>query len=121
MGGNKSLAYEEQLAESRQVWDAEAAAFDEAADHGLRDPDVREAWTQLIKGVLPAGKATILDIGCGTGSLSVVLAQLGHAVTGIDLSPNMIAVARAKADAAKCDIQFQVMDAAFPQFEVGQF
>jgi hypothetical protein len=26
------------------LWDAEAEAFDEAADHGLRDPGVRAAW-----------------------------------------------------------------------------
>ncbi|MGB4872206.1 MAG: class I SAM-dependent methyltransferase, partial [Candidatus Promineifilaceae bacterium] len=42
-------------------------------------------------------EAAILDIGCGTGSLSAVLAGLGHQVTGIDLSPVMISIAQTKA------------------------
>lgn len=121
MNKNKPSAYAQQLAEARQAWDAEAAAFDEAPDHGLRDPAVREAWTRLIQGVVPPQSASILDIGCGTGPLSVVMAELGHEVTGIDLSPNMIAAAKAKASAAKCTIAFQVMDAAFPPFETEQF
>ncbi|MCA0454993.1 MAG: methyltransferase domain-containing protein [Chloroflexi bacterium] len=121
MGDDKSSAYEKHLAESRAVWDAEAAAFDEQPDHGLRDPAVREAWIGLLKSVLPAGGGSILDIGCGTGTLSVVLAQLGYSVTGIDLSPNMVTAAQAKAEAAGYDIRFGVADAAFPPFAAGQF
>lgn len=121
MSENIRSGYAQQLAEAREAWNAEAAAFDEAPDHGLRDPAVHEAWTRLIQGVVPPNSASILDIGCGTGSLSVVLAQFGHQVTGIDLSPNMIAAAKTKAAAAKCTIAFQVMDAAFPRFEAEQF
>jgi len=36
----------------------------------------------------------ILDIGCGTGALASVLAEMGHRVTGLDGSPRMIALAR---------------------------
>src|SRR5215203_1271049 len=41
----------------------------------------------------------IVDLGCGTGRLALLLAARGHRVTGIDPSPLMLAVARAK-DAA---------------------
>ena len=34
------------------MWEAEAETFDEAADHGLRDPRVRAAW-RLLLDVLP--------------------------------------------------------------------
>jgi SAM-dependent methyltransferase len=44
---------------------------------------------------LPAG-ASILDAGCGTGSLALLLAASGYRVTGVDYSPEMIARARAK-------------------------
>lgn len=44
---------------------------------------------------LPPG-AAILDIGCGTGRHSLGLAELGFQVTGIDLSPDMLAVAEKK-------------------------
>lgn len=62
-----------------------------------------------------------LDIGCGTGSLSTILAGLGCKVTGIDFSPEMIARAEAKAKAAQQSINFQVMDASFPQLPTQQF
>ncbi len=102
-------------------WDRAAATFDDQPDHGLRDPAVREAWTDLLRGVLPARPCAVLDAGCGTGSLSVVLAGLGHRVTGIDLSPVMIARARAKAAAERLTVAFEVMDAAQPQLAPGQF
>jgi len=68
-----------------------------------------------------AGPAAILDIGCGTGSLSIVMAGLGHDVSGIDLSPGMIAQARAKAAAAGLTIQFREMDAGDLSLAPGQF
>src|SRR5215204_5545757 len=38
----------------------------------------------------------VLELGCGTGRLTLPLAQAGHEVMGIDLSPAMLASARAK-------------------------
>jgi 2-polyprenyl-3-methyl-5-hydroxy-6-metoxy-1,4-benzoquinol methylase len=95
--------------------------FDEEPDHGLHDPQVRRAWTELLQAWLPPAPAPILDIGCGTGSLSVVLAGQGYQVTGIDLSPAMLAQAEAKATAQGCSIDFLVMDAAAPQLPVRHF
>jgi ubiquinone/menaquinone biosynthesis C-methylase UbiE len=46
--------------------------------------------------LLPAPPARVLDVGCGTGSLSVLLAAAGHAVCGVDFSGRMLRVARAK-------------------------
>lgn len=58
----------------RAYWDRQAATFDEDPDHGLRDPLVREAWTSLLLPLLPPAPASVVDLGCGTGSLSVLLA-----------------------------------------------
>ena len=38
----------------------------------------------------------ILDVGCGTGLLTTALAEAGHRVTGIDPSPEMLAIARVR-------------------------
>ncbi len=97
------------------VWDAEAATFDDEPDHGLLDPTVRAAWREVLLGVLPPPPARILDLGCGTGSVSVLLAEMGHAVTGIDLSPRMIEQAADKARRHAVEIELRVGDAARPQ------
>lgn len=39
---------------------------------------------------------TIVDLGCGTGNITIPLAEKGYAVTGIDLSEDMLAVAHDK-------------------------
>ncbi|MFE9599888.1 class I SAM-dependent methyltransferase [Streptomyces hokutonensis] len=98
--------------EANVDWDAEARTFDEEADHGLRDPEIRRAWADRLRGWLPAGAADVLDLGCGTGTLSLLAAEQGHRVTGVDLSPAMIDLARAKL--AGRDAAFLVGDAATP-------
>lgn len=42
--------------------------------------------------------STVVDLGCGTGSIAIPLAQAGYAVYGIDLSSDMLTVARGKQD-----------------------
>lgn len=93
-------------------WDAQAAAFDEEPDHGLRDPEVRAAWAARLRAWLPGRPGDVLDIGCGTGSLSLLAAERGHRVTGVDRSPAMVALAREKL--AGRDAVFLVGDATAP-------
>jgi 2-polyprenyl-3-methyl-5-hydroxy-6-metoxy-1,4-benzoquinol methylase len=99
---------------ARAYWDAEAARFDDEADHGLRDPVVREAWRALLGRWLPRAPAAVLDVGCGTGSLSVLMAEMGYEVLGIDFSPQMVARADEKARAAGVMVPFKVVDASNP-------
>src|SRR5690348_12704472 len=93
------------------LWNSEAETFDEAADHGLADPACREAWRELLLEVLPPAPARVADLGCGTGTLSLLLAEEGYAVDGLDFSPAMIERARAKAGHTAT---FRVGDAAEP-------
>ncbi|MFJ5839297.1 class I SAM-dependent methyltransferase [Streptomyces shenzhenensis] len=97
---------------ARVDWDAAAATFDDEPDHGLRDPEVRAAWAAGLRTWLPGRPADVLDLGCGTGSLALLAAEQGHRVTGVDLSPAMVDLARAKT--AGRDAVFLVGDAAAP-------
>ncbi|MEU6909964.1 class I SAM-dependent methyltransferase [Streptomyces coeruleorubidus] len=93
-------------------WDARAAGFDEEPDHGLRDPEVRRAWAARLRSWLPGRAGDVLDLGCGTGSLSLLASEQGHRVTGVDLSPAMVTLARQKL--AGRDAVFLIGDAAAP-------
>lgn len=53
----------------------------------------RSADAALIHGLLPPG-GCVLDLGCGTGRLAEPLAGLGHPVTGVDNSTEMLAELR---------------------------
>lgn len=53
----------------------------------------------------------VLDVGCGTGELSLFLARRGHDVLGIDLSARAIEQARRKARRRRIDAEFLVWDA----------
>lgn len=105
--------------ETRELWEREAATFDDAADHGLRDPAVRRAWGDLLTELVP-GSGRVADLGCGTGTLSLLLADQGHRVDGVDVSPAMVARARAKAR-ARADVTFRVEDAAAVSLSAGAY
>jgi SAM-dependent methyltransferase len=91
----------------RAYWDA-AAAGDGRAElfsvPGIEgwDAGVEACLDQIIPALAPillTAKATILDLGCGIGRLTLPLARAFQAVTfiGLDLSPNMVTTARTSA------------------------
>lgn len=103
----------------KAYWNDQAERFDEEPDHGLRDEEVRRAWRDLLLPLLsPRTGGTagldLADLGCGTGSLSVLLAEQGHRVVGVDLSDSMIAAATEKARAAGVDAVFKQGDVSRP-------
>jgi SAM-dependent methyltransferase len=101
-------------------WDAEAEAFDDEPDHGLRDPLVLDAWRTLLISLVPPVPSRIADLGCGTGSLSLLLAEEAHRVDGVDFSPEMIRRARAKAGTFP-GTSFTVGDAADPPLPAASY
>jgi ubiquinone/menaquinone biosynthesis C-methylase UbiE len=105
------------------AWDAEAESFDEAADHGLRDPRVRRAWRQLLLDRLPPAPASVADLGCGTGTLSLLLADEGYRVDGVDFSPRMLELAERKAAAHPGDgsVRFVPGDAYEPPLPAREY
>ena len=82
--------------EIADYWNDFADAYDDEPDHGLGDPATREAWRVLLERWLPTQSSDVADLACGTGSLTVLVAGLGHRVVGVDLAGNMVERARAK-------------------------
>lgn len=98
----------------RSYWDSQAGSFDAEADHGLLDPAVRQAWAKLLLPLMPGAGCDVADLGCGTGSLSLLLGEAGHQVWGLDVSGQMVARARTKLAAAGVSAEFAVGDASVP-------
>ena len=74
--------------------------------------EMGQRWLHEIERFLPEGRSLdILDVGTGTGFFAVLLAQQGHRVEGIDLTPAMLEEARTLAKQRNLDITFREMDA----------
>jgi ubiquinone/menaquinone biosynthesis C-methylase UbiE len=104
-----------------RVWDASSETYDSQEGHGIQSEIEREAWKRLFKSLLPPGKLEVLDVGCGTGEIGLLFSELGHRVTGLDLSEKMLVKAREKASKKVFDSTFKKGDAEVPPFEAGTF
>ena len=72
--------------------------------------------------ILPAaGALEALDIGCGTGFLSLELASRGHRVIGVDFAPSMIAQERKKAAERQAAVRYEEADAEQLPFAAASF
>src|SRR5712671_1857830 len=80
-----------------QTYDLEDEGYDD-------DWPLTEQWARLLGGPL-------LDLACGTGRMALRMAALGYQVTGVDITPEMIARARHKAAERAASIEWVVADA----------
>lgn len=72
-----------------------------------------EAWIDYLEQILKRFNyrpATVADLACGTGNTLFPLARRGYQVTGIDISPQMVAVAGQKAREAGLAVTLLVQD-----------
>jgi SAM-dependent methyltransferase len=92
------------LDEIRRFWDDDAATYDNSPGHRPVSAAVQAAWTATLEALLPPAPARVLDCGAGTGFLSLIAARLGHRVTALDLSPEMLARLGAAAHAEGLEI-----------------
>lgn len=80
-------------------WNEKAESY---AAKPVSDPDAFDRKTSVTRALVGPGH-TVLDIGCGTGSFCLRLAPTGADVHGLDLSGEMVRIAREKARGAGVD------------------
>ena len=100
--------------ELREFWDQDAATYDRSSVHYPRRPQEQAAWAATLRRLLPAPPAAVLDVGAGTGFLSLLLAAQGYQVTAADFSAGMLARLKAKAADQGLAIRIAEADALHP-------
>lgn len=93
------------MTEKPRDWDKRYREGDKPWDSGLVS---RELTRVLNETPITPGRG--LELGCGTGTNAVALAERGFEVTAVDVSPTALEVAKAKAEAANVSIEWRCDD-----------
>jgi len=80
----------------RAYWSHRAKTFDLAFGHGIFSPEEFRAWQEPARATLGTSPLRVLELACGTGEITKLILDLGHEVTALDFSEEMLTVARAK-------------------------
>lgn len=99
------------LSKVRQHWARRAPSFDDEPQHGIHDHAQRERWESVLGTWIGQSRQRVLDVGCGTGVMSLLLEGLGHDVTAIDVARPMLEEATTKADQTNGAVSFELGDA----------
>ena len=102
-------------------WDRSSKTYDSRPGHGIQSEREKEAWKSLLNRSLGDEPLDVLDVGCGTGVLSLLLSEMGHNVIGIDLSEGMLGRAKKKAYDHNLRAEFRLGDAENLSFENASF
>src|SRR5579885_1291982 len=87
-----------------QIYDAHATAPDAVPELSKR----RRTRLALYSRIIGPGHEAILELGCGGGDLTCVLAGLGRQVVGIDMSGASLGLARMRAARLPADLAARV-------------
>jgi 2-polyprenyl-3-methyl-5-hydroxy-6-metoxy-1,4-benzoquinol methylase len=102
------------IARSRRWWEGRAALWETQGSAGLG-----AVVAAVIEEAAAVPGAVVVDLGCGTGELSLPLAAAGAEVTAVDVSTAMIERLRAKAAAAGVAVSALVQPIEVLSFEPG--
>ncbi|HJH31769.1 MAG TPA: class I SAM-dependent methyltransferase [Methanosarcinaceae archaeon] len=100
----------------RRYWDKRSQTYDE---NGYKSHNATQNfWKSILKNAVRTDEnLKILDVGTGTGFLSLLFAEMEHSVTGIDLSKGMLEKARHNAGKLDLTVDFIHGDAENLPFE----
>jgi len=92
-----------------------------AGDFGEIAKSIEHGAVEFVERLDLKPGLTVLDVACGTGNLAIPAAKTGADVTGIDIAPNLIEQANARAAAEGVKAVFEVGDAEALPYEDATF
>ena len=113
--GTKQSSEEEKYWERKVFWDGYAPREGIKAMKMLEQGDLH--YEQCIRPELPHTPAEVLDIGCGGGGDSLLMARDGYHVTGIDYSYEMVEEAQYSSEQSGIHVEFLKAEADKLPFE----
>jgi ubiquinone/menaquinone biosynthesis C-methylase UbiE len=90
-------------AKMKSVWSA--------GDFGKIALSIEQGAEEFIERLNLQKGERVLDVACGTGNTAIPAARAGAVVTGVDIAPNLVEQARARALAENLECQFDEGDA----------
>jgi len=106
----------------RKLYNERARTFDNSPGHGIHSAREKQAWMDILTKALNGAQGLkVLDVGTGTGVIALLLAEMGHLVTGIDISRRMLERAEEKARKGNLQTEFRLGDAEALPFEDESF
>lgn len=96
-----------------------ASVIDPNDARGFKNRYIAAIRDTTVLGALPPGDLQILDFGCGTGNLSMAIASPERRITGVDISPELLEIAKNQNDPAYSE--FHCYDGRDLPFASGSF
>ena len=89
-------------------WTEDSGDYNDITQKQLRDKKTVAYWTRELKRLLGTQPLRILEVGCGPGFMSILMARLGHEVKAVDGAVGM--VEKAKENMRKQNVQVEVCE-----------
>nr|CBH40047.1 conserved hypothetical protein, SAM-dependent methyltransferase type 11 family [uncultured archaeon] len=104
-----------------KYWSKDADNYSKSVRRSMHSAKEKKGWQEIFTEVFGKEKLNVLDVGTGPVIIAFLLAELGHDVTGVDLSEEMLRNARENAAIFNIPVEFRHGDAENLPFEDESF
>lgn len=110
----------QQIEAIRDYWNQRANGFSLAVDEELNLEEAKE-WERQFREAIRKPEADVLDDGTGAGFFPVILGRMGHNITAIDYSDEMVEQAKRRFETLGLSVDVRQMDAQHLTFADASF
>ena len=119
MRKNNNLSPQDLKDVIREYWDGISSDYGKFRGCGSEEEKI--AWKDALTAALGTERLSVLDVGTGPGDIAIYLAEIGHDVTGVDFSADMLKRAKERAKNSNLQVTFDICDAENLRFEDESF